>query len=43
MISSPDSWVRLLRYVGCSLAIAGAVTGFGLAGAFIGCVLLLND
>ena len=36
-----ESWSGLLRYAGCALAVAGAMTGFGVAGAIIGCVLLL--
>jgi hypothetical protein len=37
-----ESWSGLLRYAGCALAVAGAMTGFGVAGAIIGCVLLLT-
>ena len=38
-----ESWGGVLRYAGCALAVAGALTGFGIAGAVIGCVLLLAD
>lgn len=34
---SPDSWARFFKYAGCAIAIAGASTGWGIAGAIAMC------
>jgi hypothetical protein len=41
-VASPDDWVRAAHYITCTLAVAGAATPLSLAGAMIGCLLLLR-
>jgi hypothetical protein len=43
-IGGPDgssSWPRLLAYASCSLAIAAASSGLGVAGALVACLRIL--
>lgn len=42
-VVSLDDAARVRNYVGCSLGIAGAYTGIGIAAALFFCLLLLTE